>query len=735
MHRSNLSYVLLAVSALSLYVLPSHGQNNYVSDAFGHDNYFSDAFQLVHVFNQKEFSARIVALQNYARKGFKEEDLNRELSGYVEAISTELLEKNRRPHPSGPPSSTLPSGGGSQTPGPDPYDTMTPSTGVSALDTIELAREIRTALLIGIYDSAEDKPLMDGLIGLNETHSFHVLFEAYNSPSGVGNTKAPDSFFGIDQAELINGITGFVIKRAKQQMVSVYLNHWYEALQGDRVIAPLLPQTLSTFHAFNEDLSVAKYGDKWKVAFREDLGNIPKRFQDTAYVGIVLQKLGITSHVRDYQSLISGGDELIYNLYLKKHLVKVLETMANRYASGDASDTRPIFERLVIAASSMLQICGSMSDNNETYNPVKLDDLKKMNPKSINLLFRLIYIRQQRVLLLSWGSRGMEFFQGTSNNPDDPLMDHLKELITVISAYQSLLSGFRSNAQIKNQLTFDDARKLLELTFQVFDAAAVMDPSGALAKDDAVITPFYNHLVEMGEGMATKQYGKVVDGAIGMLTQLHPTGDTMTLVRLQKVSSFMLNILSSSSAVDVEAALDELIPKGQFQLKNISRFSVSLSAYPGIIGGTEMIKRYPDGDDGAIPTRGKQPDWKGSLGAYLPIGIDLSWGDYHNRKKRFGSWNVFLQALDFGSVLNYRLSGDSTESPNPNITFQQLLSGGISIMRHFNNSPLVAGINAAYTPELRKIKGEAASYQPNAFRLGVFLAVDVTGVIFHTRKE
>jgi hypothetical protein len=120
----------------------------------------------------------------------------------------------------------------------------------------------------------------------------------------------------------------------------------------------------------------------------------------------------------------------------------------------------------------------------------------------------------------------------------------------------------------------------------------------------------------------------------------------------------------------------------------------------------------------------------------MPMGIDFSIG---NKKKgstkSFSSTNLFLQFLDFGAVLNYRLNSKEDEEASPNVTFKQLLSPGFSVMRHFKNSPLVIGAGVNYTPSLRTVNVAGNEYKDNAWRIGLFCAVDVTFFHLYNSKK
>lgn len=739
-----------------------------VKNSFGQEkqNYFSEAQQINHLLHSREFADAVKRVTSAApgmTKGSINDLLKREAAAIAQKISVPHYSDSgdygyNTPNLQNPSSAR---GGTVQ-----PIDRSQPPASASRsplltnVDSSELQSEIRTVLLLGMYNHGANKRTIDtlnnkidtlnnridSLIGLNQPHPTTELFTTLSVASALGQTTPNGSNFGFSEADLIRQITDFAIKRAKEEMVEVYLKKWYEAINRDSIVHPLVPQTLNIFQAFIDDHSVrlATYGEKWKAAFQEDLRNIPVVLQDDQYVGLVLAKAGFKnmSDRREVAMMISGGDELVYNLYLKKHLVTVLEAMAGQYLSDPPPREMPIFSRMVIASSIVLEICGSIEKDNQTYSMVESEDIRKMTSDDLDVLFRLIYVRHQHALEVSLGSEMSEFFRRATIDQTDPFIIHIKETLSILSAYQKLISS-SSNSQTKVNLNFEEARQLFSLTFQLLENIAGFDTTGKLHRACELIRPYFQFASELGEGISTQQYGKVLDGLIGMMTLVNDSsgsGDEVkkefrtTMARVQKTGSFMVNILSAKNSDEVESSLDELIPRGQYQLKNTSAFSVSLSAYPGIIGGTEQIKVYETDLAGAAKTgQPRQPDWKGSVAAYLPIGLDLSFGDARHTK-HFGSWNFFVQAIDLGAVLNYRLTSDSAQSTTPYISFRQLFSPGLSLMRHFNNSPLVFGLAFTYTPNLRSVKQQETLYQPSALRIAAFLSVDVTGLIIHSHK-
>src|SRR6202012_69803 len=102
--------------------------------------------------------------------------------------------------------------------------------------------------------------------------------------------------------------------------------------------------------------------------------------------------------------------------------------------------------------------------------------------------------------------------------------------------------------------------------------------------------PYLSSLAEMGEGISAKDYGKGLEGFAAILTKIDP--QCTAIAYFQRFGSFMVNILTAKTPDAVSGALEELVPKNQYQVKNIKTFTVSVAALPGIIGGREWISQY-----------------------------------------------------------------------------------------------------------------------------------------------
>jgi len=628
----------------------------------------------------------------------------------------------------------------------------TPATETSLLKKAEEESALKKELLAAAW-LLNNNSEVDLLAVSDFPKSFPMLKKIKSNiiEGGFGQSEGQPTNFAFSEAAIIYGVTDFIIKRAKEQLVEVYLEGWYDKLESDETLRQMLPQTLDVMNAFIQDngISLAKYGDKWKVAMQEDIRNFPNLLQGETFVSNTMERLWPkmeSTQRSEFVAAISGSAQLAYRIYMKEHAVNVINTMAaNYYLPSKTGDKAPVFKRMMVLLQVLSEVAGTMSEK-QTYTVVNISDARKMDLESWEILIKLIYTRNH--LQLKYVFQNNKTFDNLTRSSLTDFNEFRLLLENGIAQFQNIQDLL--SLEKGEKLSFEESRKLFESAFALFGTGNQFLLHYNIVKDDTFYQSFKQYsgfVTEMGEGISTQQYGKVLDGTIGVfntVTKEYPSrlADTVTK-NLQRYGSFMLNIIASKDAGQVEAALDELIPKGSYQLKNYKRTVVSLSAFPGVMFGGENIKKYPvDAGGAVIPGSKKEVQTKYSLAPYLPIGFDISFhvagGEklYQKAmKKKSGSMNIGIQLVDLGAVLNYRLSSDSTVETAPDVSWKQLFSPGLQLMWHFNNSPVVIGAACNYTPDLRKINQDGNTYSSNAFRFGIFLGVDVTFFNLFTSKK
>ncbi|MEZ5018362.1 MAG: hypothetical protein R2800_14980 [Flavipsychrobacter sp.] len=673
-------------------------------------------------------------------------------------IQAVIAEMNKQRQVSGqqtniplPDGSTTITGGGAQQP---PVDTKTEYKGGPSLQQLNglvnsgaVEKEMNDLLAIIYADDASDLKDVENYTQqfsnltqiLTATNQYFTQRSSVNELQG-GSLMSPAGL-GSLESEIIYGITDFAISRAKEEILEAHLKYLYQEMNEDAILKQLIPHTLGKMEAFINDnsISMAKYGGLWKAAFQEDLRNMPVVMQKEWLVDTILTRLKIADDVKfQLAPVISGGDRIVYNLYLKKNLIQILSDMAGDYVDPKQDANLPVFKRVVLMSDIVTDALGYMSSDG--YKMASLQSLEKMTPDAWDIFFKLVYLRNKEAIYNVMGEHALKLIDLKEESVRNQLILAVNKSLNLLSSYNTILPK-----DIK-EVTPEDVARVYDLQLQVVDNG--IDYLKIFGKEDSKLAaiiaqyeknvqPILFNLAEIGEGLTTQQYGKVLDGSLNTINRAHQiycasldgatcdkTAYNNLIKYLTKYGSFMVNVIDAKDSDDVEEALDEIVPKGLYKLKFSKEFTITASLYPGAFYGAEGLKKYAV-QNGALNKSSSTVNWASSLSFYLPIGVDFNWGFSVSKTKNM-SLGLYLQAFDLGAVMNYRLNADSTESNNPEVSFQQLISPGASLIVHLPNSPIVVGGGVNYTPSLRSITDNNITYEANALRYGVFLAVDVT---------
>lgn len=268
--------------------------------------------------------------------------------------------------------------------------------------------------------------------------------------------------------------------------------------------------------------------------------------------------------------------------------------------------------------------------------------------------------------------------------------------------------------------------------------------TGVLEKDfNAVVL----HTIPVAEQLLDLDFNAVKTEAglsipeLATLTATHGSRKRK-LQEVFRYGAFLAAVAQSRDAKSIQDAIRAIaLPTGSYSIKRRNFANVSLNAYPGLTGGYERISN----DLGS--------NWAPNTGFTAPLGLAISWGyrgkiddakylsnpKYrrrvdrsaemrNNRYLKGSSGSLFFPLLDFGAVVLFRLSDDTSSLPE-DVGFRQIFSPGVMYGHGFNNLPLSVLAGVQLSPQLRKFGEEPA----DALRFNLSVTVDLPMANFHTR--
>lgn len=169
-----------------------------------------------------------------------------------------------------------------------------------------------------------------------------------------------------------------------------------------------------------------------------------------------------------------------------------------------------------------------------------------------------------------------------------------------------------------------------------------------------------------------------------------------------RLLAFAADVSQSSTPDDIKKSIRSLAAAAASRRNKRAadhEWLVALQAYGGVQTGRESVN--------------SDEAWFGGL--YAPVGFEVT-----PKKWQVG---LFVQIIDVGVIASSRIawSTDNVDS-SPEVGFRQIVAPGAYLTYAFRNTPLSFGAGGSLAPRLLSLEtGE----ERDAFRLGVFLAVDI----------
>lgn len=194
-------------------------------------------------------------------------------------------------------------------------------------------------------------------------------------------------------------------------------------------------------------------------------------------------------------------------------------------------------------------------------------------------------------------------------------------------------------------------------------------------------------------------------------------------------SGFTSGVVSATNSEDIRKVISRYAaPPASFIEKRTSPFTISVSGMPGLFVGVEKadLSSATQSFTATDEAKSKKPF---TVGLSLPVGLDFAWAfnSAIRRQEKKGAYSIglFVQLIDLGAMLNYRLTTQSNTLPEE-VKIKDIFSPGGMINIGFPNTPFTLGAGYQYAPALRRLdKKDRTLPLLNAHRWQLRLAYDI----------
>ncbi|MGX1930187.1 hypothetical protein [Flagellimonas sp. 2504JD4-2] len=577
----------------------------------------------------------------------------------------------------------------------------------------------------------------EGVIGI-ETQLAKVAGLQNSSLVNQGFLSIPVSA----QSTIIDGTAKFLAERFKEDITTLYIDKFRKKLDEIEELKGLYPKT----HSFLKTANVFDYrslGNDFKEAFEEDLKNVLVNLSN-----YVENTDGLSSNLKNkgvYYPLdfaLQLSDKLIKGY----HPIEILDFLENRYENHpDAAAFKSYYN--VIHGMNLLQYNiqrRKVDDVDYVLNKqfeniwLRFKDLKRLDSdKKIELFAAMIY-HQDPVYFSTVLKIDITGIAGGVASGKKFLNEVIYPALEILNTIENLQSKGKD-------MTADDYVDIMSNTLSLIkhingkEESAERLPQisgfaviGRNNQQKIDLFEFIDKIVDLYKSVQSKEYGYVVTNSLYLTENvLLAAGLSNSKVvkvtqAVNKYGGFMVDIVTADDSDQVKEAIKRNVTKFSYLDKRSSRFSITVSAHPGIYGGFEQLKT--------------NDETEANFGITAPIGFEFAIAtakegyaknesnfivDDNKIKHRKGSsWSIFASFADIGAAFNYRLNDPESDLPEE-LTFKQIFSPGISLNHGFRNSPVTIGAGIQYTPELRKVTANAIETSSNSLRFMIRLSWDI----------
>jgi hypothetical protein len=536
------------------------------------------------------------------------------------------------------------------------------------------------------------------------------------------------------QTKIIDGLTKYYVEEFRKAQMITYMQTFENTIGKVGELQVLLPQTYAKLLS-SDPSRFPELGDEYKAVFNDDfkyvidnlINHIDNHSADSnAALDSNLtwlnsencEKIKTNQYYDCFKISADIGSKLINNY----HPVDLFNYLDNEYYKAGIL-TKPNLltsdrVKMILHGLNLIQknvLDTTKSKSSQFANVwLSLEDLEKLNTDDELLFFTGLIYQQDKSFFNSFVFNASTKTAQTGTNPVDRI-----ELLNMKTKVSSILSAlveiqnFRSNLKEENlKDNFAAYMNLIIRTVEsanVFSTATFQLPTTDLKKYLSVA----DYTMKIYDNARKKNYNNTIYYLVEILNQFLTSNPTYLSVttKVEQYGNFMTDVINAKNSDEMKNVIKKYAaPPTSFILKREYQRTFSITGQPGYFASMEKFD-------------GKNQNFKFVSGITLPMGFEMTFKSRQGNENS-SSWGIFMQVIDLGAVLNFRV-GDSTSTLPDKIEFKQIFSPGASINYGFKNSPVTLGLGYQYTSQLRKITESGNEIYPNGHRIFLRLAWDI----------
>lgn len=582
---------------------------------------------------------------------------------------------------------------------------------------------------------------------LNKTNKSDTAITTNGSSGGIDKSR-PDftsikesfSFNGNWQTVVFDELAKYYAEEFRKAQMVTYMQGFKQITTKIGEFEILFPQTYLKLKSADV-ASFPDLGAEYKRIFAEDLKKIPASLirHISTYAGesgtdedkqFKILNAEFVKNARansNYQYFVVMTDiaTRLTNGMHPSNLFQYLD--ANYYFSGRQDIVGVGIHGLNLLQKNLIDTTSNYSSSysdTPTKVWIKIDDLRKLEKKKGWQYFIGLIYQQDKSFFSE------VFFQRKNGKIDSfGAIEHdrfRKLMVNILAGFSEIETIHKSIETDSMQIQFGNYMSVVVKAINIINHSFDTQASQALAQFSTIT----DLTVNIFENARKKDFSTTVFYSLAAIRQLgviDSVGEE-TLKTIERYGSFITDVVSADSTQIKGLIKKHAAPPTSFILKREYTFNISLTGQPGYFFAIERLNG---------------PNHKPAFvsGLSLPLGFDFSF-KYQSKRKPIdlgqnrGSFNLFMQFLDLGAILNFRLSDETSLLPDQ-VNFDQLFSPGFTFSWGFKNSPLTIGAGYQYSPKLREVTIEDGNgIFPNGHRIFARVSWDIPLLnIYHSKKK